>query len=128
MLVSTVMCLQYQAPIVVTGDVVPVGGTRVGHHSQVPIIPGELFMEPMSSKPVRVGGAYLKDGEVLPCSGSQQALLDATTLASEARVQDSLRAYREAVTGRWCSYSHILFSSQSSFFLYKLSVISFISH
>ena len=82
-----------------TGEVVPVGGTRQGAHNRVAIIPGDLYVEQMSNLPVRVGGAFLSDGDVVPAAGSYQALLDSTALACEARVLDCLRAYSERVTG-----------------------------
>ena len=78
---------------------VPVGGTREGSEAIVPLLPGETFIEPMSNKPVRVGGAYLRDTEVLPSSGSYQSLLDMNTLACEARALDALRHYKEALSG-----------------------------
>ena len=95
--------LQFFKPTVssITGEVVPVGGTREGPHNRVALIPSDLYVETMSNLPVRVGGAFLSDGEVVPSAGSYQALLDSNTLACEARVLDCLRAYKERVTGKY---------------------------
>lgn len=75
------------------------GGTREGPRSRTALIPGDLYVEQMSNLPVRVGGGFLSEGEVVPTAGSYQTLLDSNALACEARVLDSLRAYKERVTG-----------------------------
>ena len=75
-----------------TGEVVPIGGCREsGRGGPTALIPGDLFVEPMSNRPARVGGAFLNDSEVLPANGGYIALLDATMLATEARVLDHMR-------------------------------------
>ena len=83
-----------------TGAVVPVGGCHVVQGHETPILPNDVFTEPLSGKPVRVGGAFVNDDVVLPSSGGNQALLDSHALACEARLLDVLRGYSEAVTGK----------------------------
>jgi hypothetical protein len=82
-----------------SGDVIPIGGSRKGPRGATAIVPGDSFVEPMSSYPVKVGGAFLNDAEVLPSNGGYQALLDASILACEARVLDALRFYKDAIAG-----------------------------
>ena len=86
----------------VTGEVVPLGGLRTGQHGECPIILGDRFTEPLSKKTVRIQGGYLTEAEVLPSHGGNGALLDANVLAIEARILDTLGAYKEAVTGMCC--------------------------
>ena len=85
-----------------TADVIPVGGSRKGQRGAMAIVPGDVFVEPMSSKPVKVGGAFLNEAEVLPSSGGYQSLLDSSVMACEARVLDAVRIYKEAVAGNAC--------------------------
>lgn len=79
-----------------TGDIVPVGGVKPGDRHSIPIIPGDLFVEPLSGKVVRVHGGYLKDATVHASAGGFQALLDSSVLACEARVNDALNHYSKA--------------------------------
>ena len=88
-----------KSPFLDLGDVVPVGGTREGNQGHQALIHGDMWLEPMSNMPVKVGGAFLSDGEVVPSAGGHQTLLDANTLACEARALDSLRQYKDSVTG-----------------------------
>lgn len=74
-----------------TGEVVPVGGSREASRGPVPLIPGDLYVEPMSNRPLRVGGAFLNDNKVLPSSGGYLSFLDANMLACEARMLDCMR-------------------------------------
>ncbi|CAH1789583.1 unnamed protein product [Owenia fusiformis] len=80
-----------------SGDVVPVGGTRSGSHSDIPIVPGDTFVEPLSGKVVRVNTGFLNNNEVVPSAGGYMALLEANVLACEARVTDALREYKDAI-------------------------------
>ena len=90
-----------------TAEVIPVGGSRKGQRGATAIVPCDVFVEPMSNKPVRVGGAFLNEAEVLPSSGGYQSLLDSSVLACEARVLDALRMYKEAVDGKAYLQDHI---------------------
>ena len=78
------------------GDVVPVGGTREGERGPVALVPGDLFKEVMSGKPVHVGSGYFVGGEVLPSAGGFQGYLDSVAMACEARMLDTVRQYMEA--------------------------------
>ena len=84
---------------VITGEVVPVGATREGDGKPVAMVPGEIFVEPLSGKPVHVSGGYLSDTHVLPSGGGYQTLLDSNALACEARLLDVFRQYKDAATG-----------------------------
>ena len=86
-----------------TGEVVPIGGTRQGPNNTVALIQGDNYLEPLSNMPVKLGGAILSDADVMPSCGGQRALLDASVMACEARLLDSLRHYKEAVTGEQAS-------------------------
>ena len=77
------------------GDVVPVGGV---HANNAPIIPGEMFTEPLSGKPVRAQSGQLTNAQVAPSAGGYQALLDANVMACEARCSDAIREYKEALS------------------------------
>lgn len=88
-------------PIFLSGDIVPVGGTKPGNHDGNPIIPGDTFVESLSGKLVRIHGGYLKDTAVLPSGGGYQALLDSSVLACEARVNDTVKQYKDALMGRF---------------------------
>ncbi|XP_013391352.1 uncharacterized protein LOC106159584 [Lingula anatina] len=84
-----------------TGDIIPVGGTRPGSQGgDIPIIPGDSFVEPLSGKMCRVNGGTLKENMVaVACAGGYQALLDANVLACEVRALDSVRELKDIVTG-----------------------------
>ena len=79
------------------GVVVPVGGTKEGDHAEIPIVPGDSFVDGPSGKLVRVHSGLVSGGRVKPSAGGYQSLLDATVLACEARAVDVLREYKDAV-------------------------------
>ena len=81
----------------IPGEVVPVGGI---HINGTPIIPGDTISEPISGKSIRVRSGLLRGVSVQPSSGSYQGLLDSTVLACEARVNDGLREYTDALAGK----------------------------
>ncbi len=83
----------------IVGDVVPVGGTRESETGRLALVPGDAFIEPMSSRMVQVNGGYLADAEVVPSSGGFQTLLDSSMLACEARVLDVIRGYKDNLAG-----------------------------
>lgn len=83
-----------------SGDIVPIGGTKPGSRHNLPIIPGDTFVEPLSGRLVRVQSGYLIEANVLPSGGGFQALLDSSVLACEARVIDTLRELKDAVDGK----------------------------
>lgn len=83
-----------------SGDIVPIGGTKPGSRHNLPIIPGDTFVEPLSGRLVRVQSGYLIEANVLPSGGGFQALLDSSVLACEARVIDTLRELKDAVGGK----------------------------
>lgn len=64
-----------------TGKVVPVGG----------LLLAESFLEPLSGRLARVGGASLRGGKLVPHAGGFQALLDAQTLGARMRTARLLR-------------------------------------
>ena len=81
-----------------TGETVPIGGSREtgggrgrGQAGPVALMPGDVYVEPMSGQPARIASAFLSDNEVLPASGGYLAMLDANMLACEARALDCLR-------------------------------------
>lgn len=78
----------------------PIGGTKPGSRHNLPIIPGDTFVEPLSGRLVRVQSGYLIEANVLPSGGGFQALLDSSVLACEARVIDTLRELKDAVGGK----------------------------
>ncbi|KAH3750553.1 hypothetical protein DPMN_185080 [Dreissena polymorpha] len=78
-----------------SGEVVPVGGV---HPDNSPILPGQTFTDTLSGKRVRVHGGHLATTQVQPSAGGYQALLNSTVLACEARVNDAIRAYLEALS------------------------------
>lgn len=73
---------------------------------RVPILFGDTYKEPLSGKLVKVSSARtlsgpgFSDAGVVPCAGGYTALLDASVLACQVRVIDSLKAYMDALTGR----------------------------
>ena len=75
----------------------PVGGT---HANGTPIIPGDTINEPISGKSIRVRSGLLRGVNVQPSSGNYQGLLDSTVMACEARVNDGLREYKDALAGK----------------------------
>ena len=82
--------------VIFTGEVVPVGGVN---ENNTPILPGQPFTEKLSGKHVRVHGGHLAGTNVEPSAGGYQALLDATVLACEARVNDTIGKYLDTLTG-----------------------------
>lgn len=81
------------------GNVEPVGGTMLHNESDIPIIPGDSFRDPLSDKLVPIRGGILETSAVLPSSGGQQSLLDANMLACEARAQDAIRQFKDVIAG-----------------------------
>jgi hypothetical protein len=78
--------------------VVPVGGSKPGERgSDLPLIPGDSFVDTASGKVVRVHSGLVERGEIKPSAGGYQSLLDSTVLACEARALDALREYKDAV-------------------------------
>ncbi|XP_034556228.1 uncharacterized protein si:dkey-103g5.4 [Notolabrus celidotus] len=73
----------------VTGAVLPVGG----------VLLGDFFIEPLSGRIARVGGASIRAGMPIPNAGGYQALLDSKILASMFKVLALLKP----VTEEWGS-------------------------
>lgn len=76
---------------------VPVGGTKL---NGTPLTPSDKVTEPVSGKSVKVRSGMLTGVSVQPTAGSYQGLLDSTVMACEARVNDALREYKEALAGK----------------------------
>ncbi|XP_061684122.1 uncharacterized protein si:dkey-103g5.4 isoform X2 [Syngnathoides biaculeatus] len=68
-----------------TGVVLPVGG----------VLLGESFIEPLSGKMARVGGASIQDGQLVPHAGGYQTLLDNKVLGVMFKIVELLRAMSE---------------------------------
>ncbi|KAM6933261.1 uncharacterized protein FYW49_001628 [Xenentodon cancila] len=69
----------------VTGDVLPVGG----------VLLAETFIEPLSGRMVRVGGASIRAGQLVPTAGGYQTLLDSKVLAEMFKALDLLKPLTE---------------------------------
>ncbi|XP_033488068.2 uncharacterized protein LOC117260235 [Epinephelus lanceolatus] len=69
----------------VTGAVLPVGG----------VLLAESFIEPLSGRMVRVGGASIRAGQAVPNAGGYQALLDSKVLAVMFKVLELLKPLTE---------------------------------
>ncbi|CAG6003331.1 unnamed protein product [Menidia menidia] len=69
----------------VTGDVLPVGG----------VLLAESFIEPLSGRMMKVGGASLRAGHPVPNAGGYQILLDSKVLAAMLKVLDLLKSLTE---------------------------------
>ncbi|XP_037632372.1 uncharacterized protein si:dkey-103g5.4 [Sebastes umbrosus] len=69
----------------VTGAVQPVGG----------VLLAESFIEPLSGRLVRLGGASVRAGQLLPNAGGYQALLDSKVLAVMFKVLELLKPLTE---------------------------------
>ncbi|CAJ1065477.1 uncharacterized protein si:dkey-103g5.4 isoform X1 [Xyrichtys novacula] len=69
----------------VTGGVLPVGG----------VLLGESFIEPLSGRMMKVGGASTRAGVLLPNAGGYQALLDTKVLAVMFKVLALLKPLTE---------------------------------
>ncbi|XP_061637981.1 uncharacterized protein si:dkey-103g5.4 isoform X4 [Phyllopteryx taeniolatus] len=68
-----------------TGVVLPVGG----------VLLGESFIEPLSGKMARVGGASIQAGQLVPHAGGYQTLLDSKVLAFMFKIVELLRPLSE---------------------------------
>lgn len=77
------------------GEVIPLGGL-VDPSGKLMLL-GDSFTEPLSGKIARVHGAHLRQGKVLPCSGSYQAVLEADWLVSQTRVVKALEQFKDSV-------------------------------
>jgi len=73
---------------------------------QVPIVPGDTFIDPLSGKALPVSSARIlsepglaSEKKVMPCAGGYQAFLDAAVLACEVRALDALRELYDAASG-----------------------------
>ncbi|XP_047191720.1 uncharacterized protein si:dkey-103g5.4 isoform X2 [Scophthalmus maximus] len=73
----------------VTGAVLPVGG----------VLLAESFIEPLSGRMVRVRGASIRAGQLVPNAGGYQALLDSKVLAAMSNVLELLKP----ITEEWAS-------------------------
>ncbi|XP_030008436.1 uncharacterized protein LOC115431886 [Sphaeramia orbicularis] len=69
----------------VTGAVLPVGG----------VLLSESFIEPLSGRMVKVGGASIRAGQVVPHGGGYQTLLDNKVLAAMFKVVEILKPLTE---------------------------------
>ncbi|GAA6228396.1 uncharacterized protein LOC111665042 [Lates japonicus] len=69
----------------VTGAVLPVGG----------VLLAESFIEPLSGRMVRVRGASMRAGQLVPNAGGYQTLLDSKVLAAMFKVLDLLKPLTE---------------------------------
>ncbi|XP_060902571.1 uncharacterized protein si:dkey-103g5.4 [Labrus mixtus] len=69
----------------VTGAVLPVGG----------VLLAESLIEPLSGRMVKVGGASIRAGQLLPNAGGYQALLDSKVLAVMFEVLELLKPLTE---------------------------------
>ncbi|XP_061637986.1 uncharacterized protein si:dkey-103g5.4 isoform X9 [Phyllopteryx taeniolatus] len=67
------------------GVVLPVGG----------VLLGESFIEPLSGKMARVGGASIQAGQLVPHAGGYQTLLDSKVLAFMFKIVELLRPLSE---------------------------------
>ncbi|KAK0146501.1 hypothetical protein N1851_014165 [Merluccius polli] len=65
----------------VTGVVLPVGG----------VVLADSFIEPLSGRMARVGGASIRAGQMVAHAGGLQAFLDGKVLSSRARVLELLK-------------------------------------
>lgn len=82
------------------GEVIPLGGL-VGPSGNLMLL-GDSFTEPLSGKTARVHGAHLRQGEVLPCGGSYQAVLEADWLVSQTCVVNALKPFKDSVLEDSC--------------------------
>lgn len=77
------------------GEVIPLGGL-VGPSGNIMLL-GDTYTEPLSGKITRVHGAHLGQEEVLPHSGSYQAVLEADWLVSQTRVMNAIEQFKASV-------------------------------
>lgn len=72
---------------------------------QVPIVPGDSFVEPLSGKVLRATSCRIlpsagQDGSVVPCAGGYQSYLDSCLLVSEKDVLEALKELKDSITGQ----------------------------
>lgn len=88
-----------------TGDVIPLGGTSGDSErgDEIPILLGDAFIEPLSSRSLKVTSSRLigdeDDVELEPIGGGYELALDVGELYHEFRVIDIMRSLKEAITG-----------------------------
>ncbi|XP_077422396.1 uncharacterized protein LOC144052329 isoform X3 [Vanacampus margaritifer] len=80
----------------VTGVVLPVGG----------VLLGEPFMEPLSGRMARVGGASIRAGQLVPHAGGYQTLLDNKVLAVMFKIVELLRPLSEELVSELALQLH----------------------
>ncbi|XP_077397029.1 uncharacterized protein LOC144033090 isoform X4 [Festucalex cinctus] len=80
----------------VTGVVLPVGG----------VLLGEPFMEPLSGRMVRVGGASIQAGQLVSHAGGYQTLLDSKVLAVMFKIVELLRPLSEELVSEMTVQLH----------------------
>ncbi|PKU42116.1 nf-kappa-b inhibitor zeta-like [Limosa lapponica baueri] len=83
-----------------TGEVIPLGGL-VGPSGNLMLL-GHSFTEPLSGKIARVHGGHLQRDEVLPHSGSYQAVLEADWLVSQTHVVNAIKQFKASVLEDTC--------------------------
>ena len=71
---------------------------------QLPIVPGDAFMEPLSGKMMRVSSCRIlshpgQSEKILPCAGGYQTYLDANLLLAEENVAEAMRELMDAISG-----------------------------
>ena len=82
------------------GEVIPLGGL-VGPSGNLMLL-GDYFTDPLSGKMARVHGAHLRQDEVLPHSGSYQAVLEADWLVSQTQVVNALKQFKASILEDTC--------------------------
>ncbi|KAM9519514.1 uncharacterized protein ACIB01_017269 isoform 4-T4 [Guaruba guarouba] len=75
---------------------------------------GDPFTEPLSGKITRVHGAHLRQDEVLPHSGSYQAVLEADWLASQTHVVNAIEQFKASVLEDTCLVADRLVALKAS--------------
>lgn len=75
----------------------PVGGTKFGERTRIPIMSGDSFVDQLSSRLVRVRGGVRMSSGVVPSAGGYQSLLDSSSLACEARLLDAVKQYKDVI-------------------------------
>ncbi|KAM4646158.1 uncharacterized protein AAGF69_013303 isoform 2-T2 [Amazona ochrocephala] len=75
---------------------------------------GDPFTEPLSGKITRVHGAHLRQDEVLPHSGSYQAVLEADWLASQTHVVNAIKEFKASVLEDTCLVADRLVALKAS--------------
>ncbi|XP_034025206.1 uncharacterized protein si:dkey-103g5.4 [Thalassophryne amazonica] len=82
---------------VVTARVLPVGG----------VLLAESFVEPLSGRMVRVGGANMRAGQLVPHAGGYQALLDSKVLTAMLKVAELLKTLSEELSSETLHLQHL---------------------